>query len=66
MTKQIKYPMDEVWHISYTDRSTYSYGKIESEQVMSTGHRITEQFDNEKDYLARIDELGIEILNEEY
>lgn len=54
----INYPIPPKWYIAFTG-NRYSYGKIESNQCMTSGLENIETFTEEAPYLARLTQLGI-------
>jgi len=56
-----KKAITDFWYITYNDSNKYFYGKIDIGTELHANKKYYEEFDTEKDYLARCKELNIEV-----
>jgi hypothetical protein len=59
-----KKAITDFWYITYNDSNKYFYGKIDIGTELHANKEYYEEFDNEADYLARCEELNIEVDDE--
>ena len=58
MSKSITKPDNRVWYIA--KNGTVVYGVVDTNQVMTTGLKNLEIFDNKVDWISSLAELGID------
>lgn len=53
---------ETVWWIAKSeDDSVIHYGTVDESNVVETGQPILESYDNENDWLIRLQQLGVEL-----